>query len=224
MPNAATLSRAVDTATKCLATAARPGVLALEDRARREQPSQQPGAGQPGVGQRLQRGERLGRDDEQGRGRVQVGGLLGDVGRVDVGDEAHLEPRLHERLERLVHHHRAEVGAADADVDDGLDRVPRSRRSTRRLRTLSANAYTLVSTSCTSATTSTPSTSRVVPAWLAKRGVQHRPVLGDVDVLAGEHRRPALRQVDLLGQPDQGGQHVGGDQVLRQVDVQVARR
>jgi len=33
----------------------------------------------------------------------------------------------------------------------------------------------------------------------AQRSVQHRPVLGDVDVLAGEHRRAALLQPRGLG-------------------------
>ena len=40
----------------------------------------------------------------------------------------------------------------------------------------------------------------------AQRGVQHRPVLGDVDVLAGEHRVAPLGQPDLVGQGEQGGE------------------
>ena len=48
-----------------------------------------------------------------------------DVGRVDVGDEPRLEPGLHVRLQRLVDHHRTEVGAADPDVHDGRDRACR---------------------------------------------------------------------------------------------------
>ena len=55
-----------------------------------------------------------------------------------------------------------------------------------------------------------------------ERGVQHGPVLGDVDVLAGEHRVAALGQPDLLAEIDQRGQDLRGDQVLGQVDVQVA--
>ena len=43
------------------------------------------------------------------------------VGRVDVADEPALEAVLAVGLERLVGHHRTEVGAADADVDDGAD-------------------------------------------------------------------------------------------------------
>jgi hypothetical protein len=51
--------------------------------------------------------------------------------------------------------------------------------------------------------------------------VQHRPVLGDVDVLAGEHRRDPLPQPGPLGQGVQRTEHLVGDQVLAVVDVQV---
>ena len=71
-------------------------------------------------------------------------------------------------------------------------------------------------------TTSIPSTTSSASRGVAQRGVQHGPVLGDVDVLAGEHGVATLGQPDLLGQLDQGGQHRVVDQVLRQVDVQVA--
>jgi hypothetical protein len=62
----------------------------------------------------------------------------------------------------------------------------------------------LSSTSCTCGTTSTPSTTAGVRA-AAERGVQHGPVLGDVDVLAGEHGVAALGEPDLLAEIDQGG-------------------
>ena len=48
--------------------------------------------------------------------RSRVG--LDEVGAVDVGNEAERHGALAVMLERLVGHHRAEVGAADADVDD----------------------------------------------------------------------------------------------------------
>ena len=73
------------------------------------------------VGQRLQRGERLRRDDEKRCGRVESVELGHQVGGVDVGDEPRRDARVGVVAQRLVHHHRAEVRAADADVDDGLD-------------------------------------------------------------------------------------------------------
>ena len=84
-------------------------------------PSSSHGLAQPRVGQRLQRAERLARDDEQRRRRVEALAGLRRVGRVDVGDEPALQTVLDVGLQRLVGHHRAEVGAADADVDDRPD-------------------------------------------------------------------------------------------------------
>ena len=74
-----------------------------------------------GVGHRLQRREGLGRDDEQGLRRVEIAGRLHEIGAVDVGDEAERHGAIAVMLERLVGHHRPEVGAADADVDDVAD-------------------------------------------------------------------------------------------------------
>ena len=82
---------------------------------------EQPGAGFTGVGQGLQGGEGLGDDDEQGGLRVEALGLLGQVVRVDVGDVAGGDASVSVRLQSFVHHDGAQVGAADADVDHGLD-------------------------------------------------------------------------------------------------------
>ena len=78
-----TFSALVDTATKCLATA----LVAASEAPRAAMPAAR------GVGQRLQRGEGLGRDDEQRLGRVEVARGLVDVGRVDVGDEPQVSDR-----------------------------------------------------------------------------------------------------------------------------------
>ena len=76
------------------------------------------------VGQRLLRRERLARDDEQRALGVDALERLGDVRAVDVRHEVRSRmPRLPVRAQRLGDHHRAEVGAADADVDDVGDRL-----------------------------------------------------------------------------------------------------
>ena len=59
-------------------------------------------------------------------------------------------------------------------------------------RTRCAKSAIRSSTSCTCATTSTPSTTSELSLRHPQRDVQHRPVLGHVDPLAGEHRVPAL--------------------------------
>ena len=71
--------------------------------------------------------------------------------------------------------------------------------------------------------TSWPSTSSGGVGRAAQRGVQHRPVLGDVDVLAARTSRRAARSAPTsLGEREQRGQDVVVEEVLRQVDVQVA--
>ena len=64
--------------------------------------------------------------------------------------------------QRLVGHHRAEVGAADADVDDVADRLAGVALPLARAHAVAERAIRS-STSWTSATTSTPSTTSDVP-------------------------------------------------------------
>ena len=77
--------------------------------------------------------------DHQGLGRVEAGQRLGELGRIDVGGEAQLDLRV-ERLQRLPDQPRAEVRAADADVDDGAERLAGARRACAPERTASAKA------------------------------------------------------------------------------------
>ena len=76
-----------------------------------------------GVGQRLDRAERLGGDDEQRRRRIECLQRGVDVGAVDVRHEVGAQARMPEGGQRTRRHRRPEVGAADADVDDVGDAV-----------------------------------------------------------------------------------------------------
>ena len=201
MPNAATLSSAVETATKWWATASVLRLVRAVDRARRLEPRPQPVAGEARVGQRLERRERLRGDDEQRGLGIEVRGLLREVGRVDVGDEQRLDAGIRVRLEGLVDHHGAEVRAADADVHDvrhllAGDAAPLARAHPvgERRHRVEHRLHVVVD---------------VLPVddergrgarGPAQRGVQHRAVLGRVDVLAGEHRGVALGDPGLLGE------------------------
>ena len=89
-------------------------------------------------------------------------------------------------------------------------------------RTRSAKAPMRSSTSWTSSTTLWPSTSIDVAARRAQGDVQHRPVLGDVDRLAGEHRVAAFGDAGGRGDVEQGGEHGVVDALLGVVDAQVA--
>jgi len=182
--------------------------------------AQQPFAGHPRVGEGLERREGLGGDDEQRGGRVQVCGLLEHVRRVDVGDEAALESVLHVRLERLVDHDRAEVGAADADVHDGLD-----LGAGNALPLPAAHAVREVVDLVEHLVHLHDDVGAVddeaVRARSAQGRVEHRAVLRDVDLLPGVHGIPAFFEADLLAELDQCGDHRVVDEVLGEVDMEV---
>ena len=66
------------------------------------------------------------------------------------------------------------------------------------LRMRSENSAILSSTACTSGTTFSPSTTIDAPLRRAQRDVQHRALLGDVDLVAAEHRVDPCAQARLL--------------------------
>ena len=153
-----------------------------------------PFAGRLGIGHRLDGGEGLGGDDEQRRLGLQTLQRVGDVRAVDIGDEMGARAVVVGR-KRQRRHRRAEIGAADADIDDVGDLSCRSAPGALPRRTASAKAAIASSTSCTSGITSWPSTDTPLSARIAQRGVQHGAVLGDVDLVAREtSRRGAPRR------------------------------
>ena len=182
---------------------------------------QQPLACHTRVGQGLEGAESLGRDDEQGGLGVQVGDLLCHVGRVNVGDEACGDACVCVGLESLVHHDRAQVGATDTDVHNGLDALAGDAGPLAVAHALSERVdllqhgvnvcvYVLaVNDQC-----------RGVTLGAAQRGVQYGAVLSDVNVLTGEHCLASLLQLDLFSELEQQLNGFGGNQVLGQVDVQ----
>src|SRR3984957_13857364 len=73
------------------------------------------------VGHGLERREGLRRNDKQGLGWIEVARRLGEVGAINVRYKAHGEITIAVMAQRLVRHHRAEVGTANADIDDRTD-------------------------------------------------------------------------------------------------------
>ena len=71
-----------------------------------------------GIGQGFLGGEGLRADDEQRGFRIQLFQCLDQVCAVDIGNEMCAQIRAGIGLERFAHHQRAEIGTADADVDD----------------------------------------------------------------------------------------------------------
>ena len=75
------------------------------------------------VGHGLGRGEGLGGDEEQRALGLELAQHEAQLHAIDVGDEVHALARMAQLFERLDGHRRAQVGAADADVDHVGDGV-----------------------------------------------------------------------------------------------------
>ena len=183
-----TCSALVETATKCLATAAA---------GRRRAPVEQPRAGRRGVGQRLLRGERLRRDDEQRRRRVEVAG----------GSRRRRWGRCWRRTGSSMPRSAYALAAPRRPSPGPRSEPPMPMLTTVRIRSPVCPVHCPERTA--SVNVGHPVQHRVHvgdarpgrrrparrPAGQAQRGVQDRPVLAGVDVLAREHG------VDPLGQP-----------------------
>jgi len=201
MPKAATLSSAVETATKCFATASvrddsLPSIAPDFDR-----DAQSQSRGQPRVGQRLQRGERLRRDDEQ----RWLGSRSAVFAYMSVGSMFDTKPALQARLyvwlQRLVDHDGTEVGATDADVDDRRDLLA-GDADPPAVRTLSAIRVHLVENLGNAHDHVGALDGRLSPRG-RRRAVWSTEVLGHVDAVAADHRVAPRLEADLVGKVEQ---------------------
>ena len=156
--------------------------------------AQAPGARGVRVGQRLERREGLRADDEQRLGGVEIAHRLDEIGAVDVGDEAERQVALAVVAQRLVGHHRAEVGAADADVDDVADALAGVAGPVAAAHRARQNAAMRSSTACTSATTFVPSTTMRSPGGARSATCSTARCSVVLIVVAAEHRGDALAQ------------------------------
>ena len=147
---------------------------------------EQPGAHDLGVRDGLERREGLGGHDHKGRLGIQVLRGLTRVGGVNVGDEAALQALLHVGLEGLVRHDGAQVGAADADVDDGLDGLAGDAHPLAGA-DAAGEGVDLLQHLVHVGDRVLAVDRQGVGRGAAQRGVQDGAVLGDVDVLTREH-------------------------------------
>ncbi len=174
----------------------------FRDRARVTGIGQQPRARGLRIGEGFLRGEGLGCDDEQRRGRVQVFECFDDLAAIDIGYKMHPQRRRTIGPQRLGDHQRAEIRPADTDVDhipDGFaaEAFPRATAhpfaedahlSKNRIdRRHDVFAVDLNSTT----------------GAVAQRNVQYRTIFTDVDLLAGEHAFGPRRHVTLACQVQQ---------------------
>ena len=150
---------------------------------------------------------------------VEIARRLDEVGAIDVGDEAHGQIAIAVVAQRLVGHHRSQVRAADSDVDDVADALagvalPRAvahaaaerRHPVEHLVNLGHHVFAVGHDRRA--------------ARRAQRHVQNGAPLGDVDLLAREHRVDAPAQPRLLGQRQQQTHRLGGDAMLGVVEIQ----
>jgi len=183
------------------------------------QGAQAPVARRTGVGHGFQGGEGLGGDDEQRLRRIQVARRLDEVGRVDIGDEAEGHAAFAVVFQGFVGHHRAEVGAADADVDDVADALAgvagpgAAAQAVGEVRHLVEHRM-----HCGDHVLAVEDDALVTRR--AQGDVQHCPLLGDVDLLPAEHGVDPPAQPALLGQLHQQTNGFVGDEVLGVVQIE----
>ena len=189
----------------------------LGHRLRTAQPLDQPGPRRARVGHRLLGGEGLGGDDEQCARRVEPGQRIDKVRAVDVRHEVRPEIGALVGPERLADHHRPEVRAADPDIDDVGDPLARGPLPLPAAHALGELAHPPQHGVDVRHHVRTVDHDRPVGA-VAQGHVQDRTVLGDVDLLAGEHPVPPALDIGLAAQRQQQIQCLGRDPVLRVVE------
>ncbi len=158
------------------------------------QAGQQPVTRGVRVGHGLERGEGLGGNDEQRLCGIETQHRLGEVRAIDIGDEAEGHGALAVVLERFVGHDRAEIGAANADIDhiaNGLagmalpgtraHAIGKSRHLVQNGMDLGYHILAVVENGSA--------------ARRAQGDMKHCALLGDVDLVAAEHG------VDVLAHP-----------------------
>ena len=182
----------------------------------------QPGPRRQRVGNRFLGGEGLRGDDEQRRLRGQRLQCLGDVGAIDIGDEVHVQPRLVIGLQCLGDHHRAKVGAADADVDDIGDGEATVAAPSAAAHRIGEGAHLLAYPHHLRHHIGAVDEDRLIEG-VAQRHVQDGAALGGVDLLARKHLLPPAGEIRLLGQRHQQAHRLFGDAVLGIVEEHVAQ-
>ena len=208
MPNLCTASALVESATKCRATASSAPIASM---------SQLPRRGR--IGHRLERREGLRGDDEQRLARIEALGCLGEIGAVDIGDEAGLDIGVAVDAQRAVGHLRPEIRAADADIDDiadalagvslpgaGPDRVGEGRHPVEHGVHFGHDVLAV-------------DEDRLI-ARGPQRHMQDGAVFADVDLLASEHRVAPGGDAARLAEIDQQADGLIGDAVLGIVEME----
>ena len=180
----------------------------------------QPGLGGAGVGHRLDGGEGLRGDDDQRPLRVEGLQHVVDMRPVHVRYEMRARPVMIGR-ERQGRHHRAEVRAADADVDDVGEPAPVGGGDGAGAHAVGEGRHAVEHAVDLGHHVLAVHEDRLAGA-VAQRDVQDRPVLGGVDPGAGEHKVAPLRHPARRRELDEQRQRARVDGGLGEVEQHVA--
>ncbi len=181
----------------------------------------QPAPGGGGIGQRLQCRKRLGGNDEQRGGRIESVEFGEQIGRVDIRDEAGADPGIGIMPQCAMHHIRAEIRTADADIHHGLEAFAGSAPPRTRAHRVGEFTHPPQHLAHLGARVRAIHDDRLALGQ-AQRDMFDGAVLRGVDVIAAQHRVAVLGDPGLVRQFDQQMQGFPVDTVLAVVDVQVA--
>ena len=169
----------------------------------------------------LERREGLRGDDEECLGRIEIAHRLGEVGPVDIGDEAECQFGIAVVAERLVGHDGPEVGSPDSHIDDVFDFFPSEPLPLAVTDAVGKGTHRLEDLVDLGDHIDTIDLDHLSPGS-TEGDMENGTTLGDVDLLPGEHLVAVLLESSLLGELDKKGKRLVGDAVLRVVEVETA--
>mmetsp|Transcript_46688 Transcript_46688/g.77255 ORF Transcript_46688/g.77255 Transcript_46688/m.77255 type:complete len:279 (-) Transcript_46688:211-1047(-) len=139
-----------------------------------------------GVGHCLLRGESLGSNQKQGALRLHKLKYLGDVRRINIRHEVHLQVPFAKWLERLCHHYWPEIASADAKIDHVSDRLAGEALPLSRAHTPNEILH-LVKHGIHLRHHVSPVNDNRSTSAIAQRNMEHGALLGKIDLLTREH-------------------------------------
>ncbi len=171
-----------------------------------------------GVRHRLERRERLGRNDEERLGRIEVAHSFREIRSVDVRHEAEVHVARAAGLERLVRHHGPQVRSPDADIHDVADALAGVTQPLPAADPVRERSHPVEHGMHLGHHVDAVDEDRRA-ARCSQRHVQHGALLGQVDPVAAEHGVDARAQAGLFRKFEQQADRVVGGAVLRIVQV-----
>ncbi len=147
-----------------------------------------------GVGHGLQCGEGFRGDDEQCLRRIEIAHGFREIGAIHIRYEVEGHVALAVIPERLVSHDRTEIGAPDADVDDVANPLASVAFPLPAPHPLAEGRH-LVQHGVHRRDHILAVDNNLFSLGRTQGHVQHRPLLGDIDLVSPEHG------IDVLAQP-----------------------